>query len=134
MRLLEIYDYMYYKIARWSIKYDDNRRISYTASAVVTLSQIVVVMDIVGLILLEFINQDERSLLLKKFYPYFVILVLFFAIANDWKYRNKFNLFHDKWKSDNRKTRVRKGVLISILIIIPLLFIPILLNIIDYQD
>ena len=134
IKALEIYPYMYYRLATWYLKFEKKSNISFAASALVTLSQIMILSDIVGMIILNNFSKLERIVLLKKAYPFYIIVILIIALVNDFSFRKKYNLYHEKWKDESSKLRNLKGIAITALIILPIIYFPIVLNIFDYSN
>jgi len=134
MKVLDIYPYMYYKLATWYFKFEKKSNISFAASALVTLSQIMILTDIAGMIILNNFDKSERIALLNKAYPYYVVLILVIAFINDFTFRKKYDLYQEKWKDESKNTRILKGIAIAFLMILPVIFIPIVLNVFNYRN
>lgn len=124
---------MYYRLATWYFKFEKKGRISYGASILVSLSQVLILTDILGYFLLEFYEQSERQMLMSKFKPLYIILILIIAIVNDFRYKNKYDIYKEKWGDLSKKQKNFYGIVIFLLLIIPLVFIPIILNVFDYS-
>ena len=93
MKMFEIYSYMYYRLATWYFKYEKKGKISYGASILVSLSQMMILTDIIGFFFLEYYDQNERQILMDKFKPYYIILILLLSFVNDFKYRNMYDTY-----------------------------------------
>lgn len=133
MNVLDIYPYMYYRLATWYFKFEKKSHISFAASALVTLSQIMILTDIVGIIILNTFSKMERIALLNKTYPFYVSVILIIAFINDFSFRKKYDFYQEKWKDESKHTRNLKGIAIAVLIIFPVIFLPIVLNICNYN-
>lgn len=133
MKIFEIYQYMYYRLASWYFRFEKKRNISYGASILVSLSQILILTDVISLLFLELYNQSERQLLMDKFKPYYIVVVLTITFVNDFRYKNKYDIFKEKWQNQNKRNKYIYGILIFLLLIIPLIFIPTLLILFDYS-
>jgi len=57
---------MYYRLAIWYLKFEKKGKISYGASILVSLSQVLILTDIFGFLLLEFLEQSERQDFMNK--------------------------------------------------------------------
>lgn len=134
MKVFDIYSYMYYRLATWYFKFEKKGKISYGASILVSLSQVLILTDIFGFFLLEFYKQSERQLLMSKFKPFYIVLILIIAFVNDFRYRNKYDIYQERWENQTKNQKYLYGLIISLLLIIPLVFIPIILNIFNYSN
>ena len=134
INVLNIYPYMYYRLATWYFKFEKKSNISFAASALVTLSQTMILTDIAGMIILNNFDKSERIALLNKAYPFYVVLILVIAFINDFKFRKKYDLYQEKWKDESLNRRKLKGIAIATLIILPIIFFPIVLNIFNYSN
>ena len=110
MKITEIFNYMYYRLASWYFRYEKKRNISYTASILVSLSHAMIFTDIIGIFFLEYYKQPERQLLMNKLKPYYVVLILAIAFINDFRFRNKYDIYHEKWKNLSKSGSILKTV------------------------
>ncbi len=124
---------MYYRLATWYFKFEKKGKISYGASILVSLSQVLILTDIFGFLLLEFYEQSERQAFMNKLKPFYIVFILVIAFANDFRYKNKYDVYKEKWESQNKNEKNIYGVIIFLLIILPLVFAPIILNVFDYS-
>lgn len=124
---------MYYRLAVWYFKFEKKGRVSYGASILVSLSQILILTDIYGLLLLELYSQPERQLLMGKFKPYYIVSILIITFVNDFRYKDKYDIFKEKWQNQNKRDKNLYGILIFLLLIVPLVFIPTMLILFDYS-
>jgi len=71
-----------------------------------------------------------------SFSPYdkIFILILLGAIAllNFKKYRGKYYSLDERWKNETKRQRITHGILVILLILIPVIFPIILVNLKDY--
>lgn len=133
MKVFEIYSYMYYRLATWYFKYEKKGKISYGASILVSLSQMMILTDIIGFFFLEYYDQNERQILMDKFKPYYIILILLLSFVNDFKYRNMYDTYKNKWEHHGKNEKIFYGIIIFLLLIVPLAFAPIILTVFDYS-
>ena len=133
MKMFEIYSYMYYRLATWYFKYEKKGKISYGASILVSLSQVMIITDIFGIVFLELFNKTEGQLFIDKIKPYYIVSIILIAFVNDFKYMNKYEVLDKKWGNISRKEKNLYGVYIFLLLVIPIVFIPIILNVFDYS-
>ncbi len=133
MKGFSIYPYMYYRLATWYFRFEKKGKISYGASILVSLSQVLILTDILGFFFLEFYEQSERQIVMDKFKPYYVVLILTIAFLNDFRFKNKYDIYKEKWENQSKKEINLYGLIIFLLLIIPLIFIPIIVSIFDYS-
>ncbi len=133
MKGFSIYPYMYYRLATWYFRFEKKGKISYGASILVSLSQVIILTDILGFFLLEFYEQSERQIVMDKFKPVYIILLLAIAFLNDFRFKNKYDIYKEKWENQSKKEKNLYGLIIFLLLIIPLIFAPIILNLFDYS-
>jgi hypothetical protein len=125
---------MYYRLATWYFRFEKKGKISYGASILVSLSQVIILTDILGFFLLEFYEQSERQIVMDKFKPAYIILLLAIAFLNDFRFKNKYEIYKEKWGNQSKKEKNLYGLVIFLLLIIPLIFAPIILNLFDYSQ
>ncbi len=133
MKGYSIYSYMYYRLATWYFRFEKKGKISYGASILVSLSQVMILTDILGFFLLEFYEQSERQIVMDKFKPVYIILLLAISFLNDFRFKNKYDIYKEKWENQSKKDKNFYGLVIFLLLIIPLIFTPIILNLFDYS-
>jgi len=124
---------MYYRLATWYFRFEKKGKISYGASILVSLSQVMILTDILGFFLLEFYEQSERQIVMDKFKPVYIILLLAISFLNDFRFKNKYDIYKEKWENQSKKEKNFYGLVIFLLLIIPLIFTPIILNLFDYS-
>jgi hypothetical protein len=129
MKITEVYNYMYYRLAKWYFRHEEKeKKLSTGAAGIVSLSQIVIIIDVVGVIFLKSYDRIHRDLIMNKYYFIFVSLVLLIYLLNGFKYWNKFKEYDQKWGNEIKKDRNIGRLIIIALIIFPLVFTPIYLN------
>ncbi|MBS4056766.1 MAG: hypothetical protein KGZ82_05575 [Bacteroidales bacterium] len=134
MKFFDIYSYMYYRLATWYFKFEKKGKISYGATILVSLSQVLILTDIFGLLLLKFYEQSDRQVLMNGFKPFYIVFILIIAFANDFRYKNKYDGYKEKWESQSKKEKNIYGFVLLILLIFPLAFAPIILNVFKYSN
>lgn len=125
---------MYYRLATWYFRFEKKGKISYGASILVSLSQVLILTDILGFFFLEFYEQSERQIVMDKFKPFYIVLILTIAFLNDFRFKNKYEIYKKKWGNQNKKAKNLYGLVIFLLLIIPLIFIPIIVSVFDYSQ
>lgn len=132
MIFLEIFDYMYFRIAQFYVKIERNSKVYTSATIAVTLTQFLILIDIVGTVLLENYSQENRAIIIRNFFMVFIVLLAILNIFNYKRYYNAYDKYNEKWKCEDKKKRILKGIVVFILFVIPLMYIPILLSLKDY--
>jgi hypothetical protein len=132
MIFLEIFDYMYFRIAQFYVKIERNSKVYTSATIAVTLTQFLILIDIVGTVLLENYSQENRAIIIRNFFMVFIVLLAILNIFNYKRYYNAYDKYNEKWSCEDKKRRILKGIVVFILFVIPLMYIPILLSLKDY--
>lgn len=131
--ILHFYDYMYYRIATWYMKTEDNgSTLSGGGVTLVSLSQMLIFTDILGVIFLESTQPKQGEALFDKLLPYYIIAIMAILVYNYYRYWNVYAEYHEKWKNENRNAKENNGLIIFLLLVIPLLFLPVLLTLKEY--
>ena len=128
--ILVAFDYAFYKMVkvykRWD-GYDGD-----TAKWGLVLVQIMVILDVLSIPYLELFNKAERQ----AFNKYGVIIIFVLGIGlyiiNSIRYKGRYFSLDEKWKNETRKQKIIRGVLIVLMMLIPLLFPALVLNLKDY--
>ena len=129
-----IYDYMFYRISKWYRNRTSKDKLdSENAHIAVSISQGFLITDVMGMVLLVKYSKDIRVEIMDKLFPFYIILIILIIFFNYWRYRNKFDELHEKFKDENKTTYRFKTIIIILLFILPILFIPVFLNIYDYS-
>lgn len=132
MKIRNIYSYMYYRLATWYFRYEKKSNFSSGAAALVSLSQMLILLDFGGTIFLLNFTRSERLMLFNKYLPYYIIFLLIVYFVNGYIFRNKYDVYNQKWKNESENERTIHGIIIALFIIIPLIYMPIILNIFDF--
>jgi hypothetical protein len=111
------FSYFYYRLTQVYFKWD--KRNSITAVLAITMVQSMLIFDVFILIFVLIFHKGQGPL-----YPTFFnyLLAVFFislTVYNYRKYYNKFSLYKNKWKNELKKTRILKGALVLICLIMP---------------
>jgi hypothetical protein len=128
--ILDIFDYTFYRVAKAYKKWDGFEGI--TAIFAVSLSQSMILLDIILFIILETLNKSERLDLkpYDKISTVTIMLVIF--ILNFIRYKGKFSVFDERWKNELRNKKIINGIFVILLILGPIVFPMLLLNLKDY--
>jgi ABC-type Fe3+ transport system permease subunit len=110
----EFFEYHYYRIAKFNFK----REGSFAFSALLSVSSVQLLVIVNVLLFLQSLFSDIK----RKTYLYekiiFVIILLFLLYFNFRKYNKKYFEFREKWKNEDKKTRILKGVIIIFTILL----------------
>jgi hypothetical protein len=125
--IMSFFDYIYYRLAKLYFKTDGKDSIA--PIAILTLTQIFICIDLLSLFYAEVLAKafSMSTLGLSKFL--YVIVAILLLIYNYRRYKNKFNLFNERWNGEPKKVKISKGILILIFIISVIAFSGIHLNI-----
>jgi len=130
--ILVVFDYAFYKIVkvykRWD-GYDGD-----TAKWGLVLVQMMVILDILGIPYLEFFNKAERQAFNKYGVIIIIVLVIGLYIFNSNRYKGKYFSLDEKWKNETKKQKIVRGLLVILMMLIPLLFPALILNLKDYTQ
>jgi hypothetical protein len=118
------FDYIYYRLVSFYFKWDGRNGI--TAVIGVSMIQVLTVIDIV--LFFTRLNFSRSELApYSKTIGYAGLGITFLVIViNYFRYRNKYNSFKKKWKHESKSERRRKGVLVIICLVLPLLLLVIM--------
>jgi hypothetical protein len=90
MKLFEFFDYTYYRLSTWYIKREKEQSLYHGASGLVSLSQILIITNILGFIAVENFKVTERKPIVDKYMYYYVAIMLIIPLINDLHFKNKF--------------------------------------------
>jgi len=131
MGIGKIFDYAFYRMTKAYKKWDGYR--GTTAIFGVSLIQAMFIIDIALVVSLESFSKSERL----SFSPYdkifIVILMGILVLLNFKKYRYKYYSLDEKWKNETKSQKITYGILVILLILIPVIFPIILVNLKDYS-
>ncbi len=134
MKVIEFYDYIYYRLAKWYFNSENkDEKFSSGAFVIVSLSQFMILTDILGIYMLEAYSQDSRIKIIDEVYPIIVSSFILLLIINGFRYYNKYRGLKSKWKDENKNVKFFRTIIISLVIIIPIILIPAILLINDYR-
>jgi len=126
---MNLLNYIYYRVAKTYYRWDGESGI--TGVMAVALFVSLVLIDILGIIYLNAFSNEFR--LENKENAKFVgfILTTGIIILSLKKYKNKFSFFEKKWGNEERNKKIRNGVLIVLLLLLPIVIPVVYLNIIN---
>jgi len=124
---------MYFRTATWYFKFEKKGKVSYGASILVSLSQVLILTDVLWVFFMVFYEKSERQIVMDKFKPFYIVIILTIAFLNDFKYKDKYDTYKEMWKNQNKKAKQFYGFIIFLLLIIPLIFIPIIVSVFDFN-
>ena len=128
--ILNIFDYTFYRVAKAYKKWDGFEGI--TAIFAVSLSQSMIIIDIILFVILETLSKSERLDLNPYDKIILVTIMLAILVLNFIRYKGKFIVFDERWKNELRNQRIYKGILVIFLILFPVIFPILLTSLRDY--
>jgi hypothetical protein len=126
------YDYMFYRLAQWYRNFYSADTLPWQAVGLVSIAQSFIYSDIVFVCI--FINyiKEERMYLLPKILIIIIIPIIGIGIFNLNRYYNKFIELENRWSNENINKTDKMDIIVFLMFIIPLIFLPVLLNIFDF--
>jgi len=125
---------MYYRLCGFGyFRFEKKGKISFGASALVSLSQVMILTNILGFSINEFYEHSDRQYVMNKFRPFYIVIILIIAFVNDYRYKNKYNAFKEKWENQSKTEKSIYGFIILLLLIVPLVSVPIMLGLFDFR-
>ncbi len=115
---------MYYRLAKWYSKYEKFNKISYSASILVSLSQVLSVLILFGVLLNLFFEDTEKKEIMSNLKLTFIVIVIIVSFINDRIYFNKYNDLNEKWMNQTENEKEKYGYMVIALVIGPVLLIP----------
>ena len=97
------------------------------------MSQVLIITDVLGFLFLNFYERSEGQIVLERLKPFYIVFILTVAFLNDYRFKNKYDSYNEKWGNQSKKEKNIYGLIIFLLLIIPLIFIPIIVSIFDYS-
>lgn len=122
-------DYMYYRFAKAYHKWDGESGLTGIMAIALFLS--LTLIDVIGVAYFSFFSDEFRiyNKELAKLTGVLIIgIIIFFTYR---RYKHKYSLYDAKWGNEIRSTRIKKGVLIMLLFIIPIAFPFLFLNVLN---
>ena len=111
------FDYIYYRLAKFFLKGDGKDAIRAVLG--VSMIQLLIVGDLVLIPTRIMWDRHETAPYSKVIGGISVVLLLIIIIFNYIKYKSKYDEFDDRWKDETRLSRVVKGFLVLICLILP---------------
>jgi len=128
-----LFDYLYYRLGKLYFKTEGKSTLAPVY--IIALSEILIFMDIMFCIYLIFCNRSVSKTFVHQ---YLHQIELLYAIAfvlltmyNYKRYKNKYELFREKWQGESKSTKVVKGLLIVSFLIFIISFIGIFYRLLD---
>ncbi len=127
---MNIFDYSYYRVTKAYSRWDGTE--GSTSIIIIALVESLFLLNVVGVIVIESFTRSE----IKPYSEIATVLILVvFAILvylNMIRYRGKYFEYDDRWGNETSFLKIIKGILVIILILIPIIFPAIILNLKDY--
>jgi len=118
-KILILFDYLYYRLGRLYFKTEGKGTL--LPVYIVALSQLLIFMDIYFCIhsLIYGVSSD-RNFVHQHFQlivTFDIITFILLTIGNYRKYKNKYELFLEKWQGESRPLRIVRGIIIFLFLI-----------------
>jgi hypothetical protein len=113
------FEYTYYRITKAYYKWDSSGGI--TSILVISLSQTLLISDIIIFIIRLFFHRSETLQYVKLASTIVVVLLIIICILNFSKYKNKYDEYQMRWGNEKQFTRRLRGILVIIALILPLI-------------
>lgn len=117
------FDYIYYRMTKAYYKWDGEP--GYTSLIGISMIQLLLIMDFFVIILrLLYERSITKNFLLEGK----IVILIIFIILNIYNYRKHKDTYKELteyWKNENKATRIKKGMLVLLALIIP--WLPIIL-------
>lgn len=127
--MIRLLDYIYYRFAKAYYKWDSESGI--TGVMAVALFVSLVLIDILGIIYFNVFSNEfrlENKENAKIIGILLIVGIIFFSLR---KYKNKFPHFEKKWGDEERGKKIRNGILIILLLLLPIVIPVIYLNVLN---
>jgi hypothetical protein len=123
---------MFYRLARWYRNFYRADTLPWQAVGLVSIAQSFIYLDIVFVYIFIHYIKEERMFLLPKILIIIIIPTIGIGIFNLNRYYNKFIELENRWSNENINKTDKMDIIVFLMFIIPLIFLPILLNIFDF--
>ncbi len=117
------FDYIYYRMTKLYFKWDG--RTGGTALVSITMIQVLLVMDVIVFVMRMLYERDVTKNYGKLGEWVILFVYVAFIIYNYKKYNGSYNKLRFYWKNETRRTRIVKGILVVLSLVLP--WIPIIL-------
>lgn len=129
--IMKIFDYAFYRMTKAYKKWDGYR--GTTAIFGVSLIQVMIILDIILVVILENFSKTTRL----SFNPYdkiiILLMMLIIVLINFNRYKGKYFALDERWNDETKNQKILHGILVILLILIPLIFPVVFLNLNDYN-
>jgi amino acid transporter len=124
--MMDLLDYLYYRFANAYYKWDGKSGITGIMAVALFISLLFI--DILGIIYFSTFTYDFRiqNKETAKIVGVVVIGIVFFFSFR--RYKNNFSIYDERWRNEDRNERFKKGILIVLLMILPIIIPIIFLN------
>ena len=120
------FDYIYYRLAKFYIKWDGENGI--TALIGVSMIQCLIISEL--FLITERLVNSRVEIIAEgntKIVAYIAVALFLSLLIIIWfKYRNKYSEFEVQWQDESIKTKLKKGFFVLAVLIIPWIFIVII--------
>lgn len=125
--MMRLFDYIYYRFAKAYYKWDGESGI--TGIMAVALFVSLILIDILGIIYFNAFSLEFRLENKENAKIVAILLVTGVIFLSLRRYKNKLPLFEKEWGNEERGKKIRNGILIILLMLLPIARPAIYLNI-----
>ena len=111
------FDYIYYRIIQVYFKWDG--RNGATALIGVVMIQTLLILDAIAFITRLLLNREETVYYANTGKWFAILLFIILMIYNYSKYQGRYNKLRLFWKNEDKVTRIGKGILVLLSLIVP---------------
>jgi hypothetical protein len=111
------FEYFYYRIAQFYWRWEKEN--SSRAVIAISMLESMTICNSAIILLRIFFRKNQITPFSKVLGISSIIIFLFFLVYNTNKYYNKFDSYKAEWQDEPKSTRVKKGLLILLLLVIP---------------
>jgi hypothetical protein len=122
----DFFSYIYYRINESYFKWDGRKGFT----SLLGVSMIQFMWPFVLLVLISKFTLEPTDLNRYGKAASYIGALIFFVIVfiNYVVYNGKYNFYRSKWGNEERKKRIRKGILIVLLMAVPWILLPLIIN------
>lgn len=111
------FDYIYYRVIQVYFKWDG--RNGATALIGVVMIQTLLILDVIAFVTRLFLSRQETVYYANTGKWFAILLFIILMFYNYSKYQGRYNKLRLFWKNEDRATRIRKGILVLLALIVP---------------
>ena len=111
------FDYIYYRLNKFYFKWDG--RSGITSIIGLTMIQVLILAGIVGFIMRKLYDRNQTTHYVETGKWIMLIVYVMLMLYNFKLYANKYNKLRFYWKDETKNTRILKGTLVILSLVVP---------------